>query len=128
MPDDAQALAQGKFYKRLAVQAARAAADKKAEDIALLHIKPVSGVADYLLIATCSSAPQIDAVEDHIKRTFKDLGILTHHRDGRLSDRWRVLDYGGLLVHLMHPESREHYRLETLFKGAPKVRWELRSA
>ena len=47
-----------------------------------------------------------------------------HHRDGRLSESWRVLDYGGLLVHLMHPSAREHYRLETVFDGAKKVRWE----
>lgn len=121
--DDA-ALAQGRRFKRLAVKAARAADDKKAEDIALLHVRPVSGVADYVLIVSVGSRPQLEAVEDHVKKSLKDEGVLALHRDGRLSDRWRVLDYGGLLVHVMHPETRDFYRIESVFSGAKKVRWE----
>lgn len=120
----ATAQAQGRTYKRIATLAARAASDKKAEALVLLHTRPVSGVADYVLIATCTSAPHIEAVEDNIKKVLKDEGRLPGHRDGRLSSRWRVLDYGGLLVHLMHPEAREHYRLDSVFAGAKKVRWE----
>lgn len=121
--DDA-ALAQGRLFKKLAVKAARAADDKKAEDITLLHVRPVSGVADYVLIASVGSRPQLEAVEDHVKKELKDEGVLALHRDGRLSDRWRVLDYGGLLVHMMHPEARDFYRIESVFDGAKKVKWE----
>lgn len=123
--DDA-ALAQGRMFKKLAVKAARAADDKKADDITLLHVRPVSGVADYVLIASISSRPQLEAVEDHVKKELKDEGHLALHRDGRLSDRWRVLDYGGLLVHVMHPETRDFYRIESVFSGAKKVAWEKR--
>ncbi|TBR26092.1 ribosome silencing factor [bacterium] len=121
--DDAE-LAQGRHFKRLAVKAARAADDKKAEDIALLHVRPVSGVSDYVLIVSVGSRPQLEAVEDHVKKELKDEGVLALHRDGRLSDRWRVLDYGGLLVHVMSPETRDFYRIESIFDGAKKVRWE----
>lgn len=121
--DDA-ALAQGRLFKKLAVKAARAADDKKASDITLLHVRPVSGVADYVLVVSADSRPQLEAVEDHVKKTLKDSGMLALHRDGRLSDRWRVLDYGGLLVHVMHPETRDFYRIESVFSGAKKVRWE----
>jgi len=118
------ALAQGRLFKKLAVKAARAADDKKAEEIVLLHVRPVSGVADYVLIASVNSRPQLEAVEDHVKKELKDEGALALHRDGRLSDRWRVLDYGGLLVHVMHPEARDFYRIESVFDGAKKVKWE----
>ena len=121
--DDA-ALAQGRRFKKLAVKAARAADDKKAEDITLLHVRPVSGVADYVLVVSADSRPQLEAVEDNVKKTLKELGVLALHRDGRLSDRWRVLDYGGLLVHVMHPETRDFYRVESVFSGAKKVKWE----
>lgn len=121
--DDA-ALAQGRLFKKLAVKAARAADDKKASDIALLHVRPVSGVADYVLIVSVDSRPQLEAVEDHVKKELKDDGMLALHRDGRLSDRWRVLDYGGLLVHVMHPETRDFYRIESVFSGAKRVKWE----
>lgn len=120
---DAQALAQGKLFKKAAVLAARAADDKKAEDILLLHTRPVSSVADYVLVVSADSRPMVDAVEDHVKKTLKDAGVHSLHRDGRLSDRWRVLDFGGLLVHVMHPETREFYRVEQVFAGAKKVGW-----
>lgn len=121
--DDA-ALSQGRYFKKLAVKAARAADDKKAEAITLLHVRPVSGVADYVLIVSVDSRPQLEAVEDNVKKTLKDDGVLALHRDGRLSDRWRVLDYGGLLVHVMHPETRDFYRIESVFAGAKTVKWE----
>ena len=121
--DDA-ALAQGRLFKKLGVKAARAADDKKASDIVLLHVRPVSGVADYVVVASADSRPMLEAVEDHVKKTLKDMGVLALHRDGRLSDRWRVLDYGGLLVHVMHPETRDFYRIESVFSGAKKVKWE----
>lgn len=120
---DAQALAQGKLFKKLAVMAARAADDKKADDIVLLHTRPLSSVADYVLIVSADSRPQVEAVEDHVKKTLKEQGTPALHRDGRLSDRWRVLDFGGLLVHIMHPETREFYRVEQVFAGAKKVAW-----
>lgn len=120
----AAAQSQGRLFKRLALLAAHAADDRKAENIVLLHIRPVSGVADYAVIASTTSTPMLEAVEDHVKKALKDAGVLALHRDGRLSDRWRVLDYGGLLVHLMHPEARAFYRLESLFEGAKKVEWE----
>lgn len=121
--DDA-ALAQGRLFKKLGVKAARAADDKKASDIVLLHVRPVSGVADYVVVASADSRPMLEAVEDHVKKTLKDMGFLALHRDGRLSDRWRVLDYGGLLVHVMHPETRDFYRIESVFDGAKTVKWE----
>lgn len=120
--DSAQA--QGRLYKKLALEAARAADDKKAEDVVVLHVRPVTSVADYVIIVSCSSGPQVEAVQDHVKKTLKDSGMLALHRDGRLSERWKVLDYGGLIVHIMHPETRAFYRLETLYAGAKKVRWE----
>lgn len=121
--DDA-ALAQGRYFKKLAIKAARAADDKKAGAITLLHVRPVSGVADYVLIVSVDSRPQLEAVEDNVKKILKDDGVLALHRDGRLSDRWRVLDYGGLLVHVMHPETRDFYRIESVFAGAKTVKWE----
>ncbi|MDE2292694.1 MAG: ribosome silencing factor [Elusimicrobia bacterium] len=122
MPLSAQQ--QGRVFRRLALEAARAADDKKAEEVVVLHVRPVSGVCDYLVLATCTSKPQLEAVEDAVKRRLKDDGVLALHRDGRLSDRWRVLDYGGLIVHIMHPETRAFYRLDTVYAGAKKVRWE----
>lgn len=113
-----------KDFRPLALQAARCASDKNAEDIVLFHIKPVSGLADFLLLATVDSPAQLEAVEDHVAREFKGRGVPLLRRDGVRSDRWRVLDYGGILVHLMHRRAREFYSLDRLFIDARRVAWE----
>ena len=47
----------------------------KAEEIVLYHIRPISGLADYLLVATVDSPAHLEAVEDHISRSFKEKGV-----------------------------------------------------
>jgi ribosome-associated protein len=116
-------LRQGAYFKNLAVAAARAADDKKGDAITLLHIKPVSPLADYMLLINVTSPPHMRAVEEHIRKTLKTGGSFAQHRDGRASDLWRVLDYGGLLIHITHPQAREFYALDRLYHDAKPVSW-----
>src|SRR5438105_825465 len=110
-------------FRRLAVLSAQSASDKLAEDIVLYHIKPISGLADYLLLATVDSPAQLEAVEDNISKAFKGKGVGLVRRDGSRSAVWRVLDYGGLLVHLMHRDAREFYSLDKLYVDARRISW-----
>jgi len=110
-------------FRRLALLAAKAASDKHAEDIVLYHIQPMSGLADFLLLATVDSPAQLEAVEDHVSREFKAKGVSLVRRDGSRSALWRVLDYGGLLVHLMHRDAREFYSLDKLYIDARRLPW-----
>ncbi len=114
---------QGKRFKAIATRAAQAADGKKGEDIRLFHIRPISSVADYMLIVSVTSPNHMKAVEEEVRIVLKSGGDHIAHRDGRKSDVWRVLDYGGLLVHIMHPKAREFYALDKLFHDAKAVRW-----
>ena len=115
-----------KDFRVLACAAARAADDKKGEDILLLHVRPVTELADYMLLVGVTSPAHLGAIEEAVRLRLKEIGLHPCHRDGRSSELWRVLDYGGLLVHLMHPQAREFYQLDKLFHGARKVAWEAR--
>ena len=110
-------------FKFVAVAAARAAHDKKGEEITLLNVREISGVSDFLLLVTVTSPAHLEALESSISDALERSGIELLHRDGRQSDLWRVLDYGGLLVHLMHGDARTFYGLDKLFHDAPKHRW-----
>lgn len=114
---------QGKAYKALALAAAKAADDKKGERITLYHVRPVTTVTDYMLLVSVTSPNHMKAVEEHVRTTLKSAGSYAQHRDGRESDVWRVLDYGGLLIHLMHPRAREFYDLDKLYHDARVVPW-----
>jgi ribosome-associated protein len=109
--------------KEVALACARSADDKKAEAIVVLDVRKSSPVADYLVIATALSRPHMQALEDKIEEDLLGEGMRLHHKSRPQTDQWRVLDYGGVLVHLMREEARELYALERLNEGAKEIPW-----
>jgi len=113
-----------KDFLALARLAARCADEKKAEDVTLLDLSKTAGMADYFLLASVESQPQMQAVYDHIMRHVRDdYGLVPLHRDGIGSPQWTVVDYGGLVVHLFHQSAREFYGLERLWGDAKLLEW-----
>ena len=113
-----------KRFKSLAIEAAQAASDKKADDILLLHVGKKSPIADYLLIVTANSRPHLETLEAAIRERAKSLGFLCLHSARPASDQWRVLDFGGLIVHAMIQEARSFYALEKLYPSSPSIDWD----
>ncbi|TXH29758.1 MAG: ribosome silencing factor [Elusimicrobia bacterium] len=106
-------------FRDVAKTASAAADDKKARNIRIYDTAGSSGVADYFLLATVDSAPQMNAVQEEIDRCVKTAhGLDPLRRDGRGSAQWQVLDYGGLVVHLMTENARVFYGLERLWEHA----------
>ena len=64
------------------------------------------------------------ALQDVVEETLDKGGLDPVHRDGRNSAQWRVLDYGGLIVHIFHENARGFYSMERLWEDAVKVRWQ----
>jgi ribosome-associated protein len=103
------------FFK-LAVKAAKTADDKKAIDTVILDVKDLTTIANYFVVTTAESAAQINAISGYIEKTFKsEDSIIPVRIEGISSSTWRVIDYGGLLVHVMSPQVRASYNLETVW-------------
>ena len=64
-------------------------------------------------------------VQKMVTDAVKEFNLRCLHRAG--SDQWRVLDFGGFLVHLMTEQTRAFYSLDKLYIGAPRVRWQTRT-
>jgi ribosome-associated protein len=111
-------------FRALSRALARTASDKKAEDIVLLDVRRQSPVAEYMLVATVTSPPHLEAVEDAVRKAGGELSCPALRRARPASDRWRVLDFGGLLAHFMTEETRRFYNLEKLYHQARPVAWE----
>ncbi|NLO91006.1 MAG: ribosome silencing factor [Elusimicrobia bacterium] len=109
------------LYRKLARNAAQIAADKKARDIAILDLLDKSAVAEFVVLATVESRPQMEAVAEEISRKFKEEGYPRLHSEGRDSGQWQVLDFGGMLVHILVEQARQFYGLDKLFHFAKKV-------
>ena len=101
--------------KEIVLLAARCADEKKAENIKVLDLNGLSSLCDYIILATVTSKPHLEAVEDEISTRLKQEGVYKLNRDGGESMMWRVADYGAFLVHIMTQEARDFYALDKIF-------------
>lgn len=94
--------------------------DKRAVDVRILDLAPLSPNVEAFVIATAESAPQLTAMQDAVKEATKTIGITPRGIEAP-SSRWVLMDYGGLVVHLMNPEARDFYDLEGFWADADTV-------
>lgn len=107
-----------KKLKDIAIKAAQVLEDKKGEDISLYDLGGKSSLCDYVIVATATSAPHLNALEEDVSIKLKEDGFYKLNRDGSGSQIWRVSDYGGLMLHLMTAEARAYYALDKMFDFA----------
>jgi len=112
-----------KAFKPIAIAAARSIDDRKAEKIIVLDVRKTSPLSDYMIIATAMSRPHLESLEDKLSEDLERLGLRVHRRNKPQTDLWRVLDFGGLIVHLMSEDARKLYALERLHEGAKELAW-----
>lgn len=109
----------------LALQAASAAADKKAKDILVLDIQSLTPMADYFVICSANSGTQIEAVARAVRERMSELGVSCKATEGLEEARWVLLDFGDLVVHVFRPEERDFYHLERLWGDGRQVPFEV---
>lgn len=108
--------------RKLAKLCRTIAEDKKASDCVILDVRKVSSVTDYLVICSGTSEPHLKAIADTIARQLRDDGVRPRHHDGYPQSRWVVMDFSDVMVHIFHPDVREHYALEQLWGDAKRVK------
>ncbi|MBI5625343.1 MAG: ribosome silencing factor [Elusimicrobia bacterium] len=108
-------------FRHVALAAAQAAFDKKAEHLVLYYVGASHPLADFLLIMTALSDSHMDTLQHAVEETLKTAGLRPLRRARPESDQWKVLDYGDLVVHIMTQASRDFYRLERLYGNARKI-------
>jgi len=91
------------------------ALDKKAADIISLDLRGLSSIADYYLICSADSEPQVKAITDNIRN---NTSVKPFHLEGYEQFRWVLLDYGEIMVHIFRSKDREYYKLEKLWADA----------
>lgn len=95
------------------------ASDKKAADIVLLDIHGLTTLADYFVICSGTSERQLGAIADGIAEGLREEGVRPIGREGTANAHWLLLDYGGVIVHIMAAPERDFYQLEKLWSEAP---------
>lgn len=94
--------------------------DSKARDIQVIDMRKLEEAAfQYFVVCEGTSSTHVygiaNRLTEHIKEKLgqRDLGHV-----GMQNRLWVAIDYGYVLVHIFQPETREFYRLESLWEDA----------
>ena len=105
------------------------AAEKLAEDVVILDMRPVCVYTDFFVLATGRNARQTKAIYDEVYGRLKAEAKLTPRAtDGTREAEWIVADYLDVVLHVFTPETRAFYRLEDLWGDVPAVELEAATA
>ncbi|AHF90753.1 iojap-like ribosome-associated protein [Opitutaceae bacterium TAV1] len=98
-----------------------ALADKKAEQLAVLHVTQ-SDITDYLVLATGNSDPHLRALRIEAERILDTAKApIAGMEQGGYGSGWTVVDAYQIMIHLFTAEQRANYALERLWKDAEVV-------
>ena len=100
----------------LAVNIAKFALDKKAENVVSLNVKNLTNITDEFVICSSDTNIQVKAIADSIRKNtdYKPVRI-----EGYEHLNWVLLDYIDVIVHVFKTSERNYYNIEKLWGDAP---------
>lgn len=101
--------------------AARAAVAKLANDPVAFDVSERLAITDIFLIVSASNERQVGAVVDAVEEALHSAGVKAVRREGDRENRWVLLDFLDVVVHVQHTEERALYSLERLWKDCPRL-------
>ena len=104
-----------------ALLAAAAAEAKLAERVTVLDVQEHTPVTDFFVIASGTNRIQIKSITEGVEDALREVGERPGRAEGRDGDRWVLLDFGDVVVHVFAPVERAYYDLERLWGDAPIV-------
>jgi ribosome-associated protein len=105
-----------------ALECARAAIDKKAENLKVLDLTNLSSFTDYFLICSGMSDRQVMAIAVSIEAAMSAQDRELISIEGYSEGRWVLMDFGDVVIHIFLDALREYYDLENLWAEAPRVK------
>lgn len=106
---------------QLTQAAAVAAADKLGTDIIAFDVSEQLAITDVFLVITASNERQVGAVVDGVEEALRGLDAKPVRREGDREQRWVLLDYLDLVVHVQHDDERRLFALERLWHDCPRI-------
>ena len=107
---------------KLACVIARILDEKLGKDITILNISNVSSFADYFVICSADASTQVKALTEAVKLRVREFFSRQAVRiENDMKNRWNLLDYSDVVVHILHKEERELYAIEKFWNHAFSV-------
>jgi len=88
--------------------------DNKALDVIVFEVSKLTSISDYMIIASGRSSRQVNSISEKVTEAAKENGLVLL---GKKEGDWVLVDLGDIIVHIMHPDTREYYQLEKLWSS-----------
>jgi len=107
--------------KEKAALAIRSLDKHLAKNIRLIDVEELTSLCDCFVIAHGNSSTQVKALADYVEKELTEQNIVPLRVEGFQSSGWVLIDYGDVIVHVFHEETRGFYDLEHLWKDGADV-------
>jgi ribosome-associated protein len=91
--------------------------DIKGYDIVVYNTAALPTMFERVVIASGDSNRQVRALAEHVQDKLRALGAKVYGIEGSAASEWVLVDFGDLVVHVMHPTVRGFYNLEEIWGG-----------
>ena len=112
---------------KLACVVARILDEKIASNISILNISNVSSFADYFVICSAQTSTQVKALTENLSEKIKNIfSRLPLGKENDAKNRWNLIDYGDVVVHILQEDERSTYAIEKFWNHAfsiPRDTW-----
>ena len=95
--------------------------EKKGLEPLILDIRKLTDIAEYFVLAHGTSDRHVRTIADAVLDRVATEKIKPFHIEGKHDATWILLDYGSVIVHVFHHETRKFYNLERLWGDAKIV-------
>lgn len=131
------------LQNKTALELGKLLADHRGVEVVVMDMRDLNFWTDYFIIATVTSDTHSMGLERHIKEFVRERGLEIYRRSRKpekdkghsygdngsreLSSKelssydWRLLDLGGIVIHLMTAGTRSFFELERLWSAAPLI-------
>ena len=91
----------------------------KADNIRVVSLE--NHVADEFVVATATSIRHLHSLAENLLQKMQVRGVRAHHIEGygsTPSDRWVLVDFVDIVVHLFTDEGRRYFDFDRLWESA----------
>lgn len=94
--------------------------DIKGKDIVVINTRRLSDMFARIVVVSGDSNRQVRALARNVEDKVREAGGEVLGVEGADGGEWVLVDLGDVVVHVMQPNVRRHYDLETLWQEKPK--------
>lgn len=91
--------------------------DIKGDNIKVIDTVGLSSLFSKMIVCTGSSNRQVKSLANNVREEFKANNVEIVGIEGEAGGEWVLVDSGDVVVHVMLPQVRAYYDLESLWNG-----------